>query len=40
MTSLFLFFYIFVREKGVSRVLFPLHQAPAMMQVLFIGSLE
>ena len=40
MTSLFLFFYTLIGEKGVSRVLFPLPWAPAMKQVIFVCSLE
>ena len=40
MTSLFSIFVIFIGEKGVSRVLFPLPQALMMMQMIFICSLE
>ena len=40
MVSLFLFFHILLWKQGVSRLLFLLPQAPMIMQVIFICSIE
>ena len=40
MVSLFSFFHILLWKQGVSRLLFLLPQAPMIMQVIFICSIE